>query len=115
MHQDATQLAFRGLADPTRRQILVMLTERDQSIAELADQFEMTRAAVKKHLSILEEGGLIKVRASGRERINQLDAAGMHAVQFWLRQFDRVWAGRLERLVAAAEAVEKEKQKGSKS
>ncbi|WCL55800.1 ArsR/SmtB family transcription factor [Gimibacter soli] len=99
-------MAFRGLADPTRRQIMVMLTDHDQSIGEISEQFNMTRAAVKKHLTILEEGGLIRVRKSGRERINQIDPSGFQAIQFWLRQFDSIWAGRLQRLIAAAEAAE---------
>jgi len=67
------QNSFKALADPTRRSILIHLSEKDMTIGEVTDQFDMTRAAVKKHLSILENGKLISVRSSGRECINSLD------------------------------------------
>ena len=49
--EDAEQLGFRALADTTRREILKLLSGKDMTIAEVADNFEMTRAAVKKHLT----------------------------------------------------------------
>ena len=48
--------AFRALADPTRRAILVMLRDQDLSVAQVSQQFDMTRAAVKKHLTVLSDG-----------------------------------------------------------
>ena len=68
---DPAQGAFRALADPTRRDILLQLAERDLTIGQVVDRYDMTRRAVKKHLIILEEGGLISVHTKGRERINQ--------------------------------------------
>ncbi len=59
--QVATQAAFRALADPTRRAILHHLSTGDMTIGEVAANFDMTRAAVKKHLIILEEGDLVRV------------------------------------------------------
>lgn len=64
---NAPQAAFRALADPTRREILVLLKSKPMTIAEVAQNFDMTRAAVKKHLTILTEGGFIQVTAQGRE------------------------------------------------
>ena len=69
---DIVQGAFRALADPTRRDIVKLLSQRDMTIGEVSDCFAMTRAAVKKHLIVLEEGRLISVQPSGRERINRL-------------------------------------------
>ena len=66
----ASQPIFRALADPTRRDILLMLRDREMTIAEVAGNFDMTRAAVKKHLTVLSDGGLITVHTKGRERIN---------------------------------------------
>ena len=54
---DATQNCFRALADPTRRDIVRILAGSDMSIGQLTDQFDMTRAAVKKHLTVLSDGG----------------------------------------------------------
>lgn len=97
------QPVFRALADPTRRDILVMLRSRDMTIAEVAGQFDMTRAAVKKHLDVLSDGGLIRVEARGRERINRLEPMAMGPVRDWLGFFDRFWDDKLAALKSAVE------------
>lgn len=102
------QAAFRALADPTRRAILQMLRGREMTIAEVAGHFDMTRAAVKKHLTVLAEGGLILTRASGRERINRLNPFGMSPVIDWLTTFDQFWDDRLDALRAAIETESEE-------
>lgn len=99
----ATQPCFRALADPTRRDILLLLHKQDMTIAQLTDNFPMTRAAVKKHLTILAEGGLIDVHTRGRERINQINPAGMRPVLDWLEFFDAFWDDRLSALKSAIE------------
>lgn len=100
------QPTFRALADPTRREILIMLRDRDLTIGEVAENFEMTRAAVKKHLTVLSDGGLITVEPRGRERINSLKTSGIEPVLDWLRYFDQFWD---DRLTALKTAIEKEK------
>ncbi len=100
------QPTFRALADPTRREILRMLRDRDMTIGEVADNFDMTRAAIKKHLTVLSDGGLIAVRVSGRERINTLNLNGIQPVIDWLRFFDAFWD---QRLATLASELEKEK------
>ncbi len=97
------QPAFRALADPTRRDILRMLGKRDMTIAEVSDHFDMTRAAVKKHLVVLGDGGLISVRAEGRERINSLKPEALKPVIDWLSWFDQFWDTHLDALKAAIE------------
>ena len=94
---------FQALADPTRRQILKHLSERDMTIGDVADRFDITRAAVKKHLTILEEGRLISVRPRGRERINRLEPRGLKSAADWLGFFDRFWDHRLGDLKSAIE------------
>ena len=80
-----------------------MLTTQDMTIAQVSDRFDMTRAAVKKHLTVLNDGGLITVEARGRERINRLDPAGFAPVLSWLEFFDRFWDGHLDALNSASE------------
>ena len=67
------QATFRALADPSRRAILIHLSKGDMSIGDVADRFTMTRAAIKKHLTVLEQGKLISIEVRGRERINRLE------------------------------------------
>lgn len=105
MMQDP-QPVFRALADPTRRQILMSLRNQDLSIAEVSGQFDITRAAVKKHLTILEEGQLIHVEARGRERVNSLVPENLRAAASWLDYFSGFWDERLNALQEAINQTE---------
>ncbi|GAA6190709.1 metalloregulator ArsR/SmtB family transcription factor [Phaeobacter sp. NW0010-22] len=100
---DMTQQAFRALSDPTRRDIVRLLSHDDMTIAQLTNQFDMTRAAVKKHLTVLSDGGLITVEPRGRERVNRLNPIGMAPVLDWFQYFDRFWGDRLASLKTAIE------------
>lgn len=100
---DPAQNAFRALADPTRRGIIRLLAQQDMTIAALTGHFDMTRAAVKKHLTVLSDGGLITVEARGRERINCLNPAGLAPVLDWLGLFDQFWDQRLDTLKTVVE------------
>lgn len=98
---------FRALSDPTRREILVLLRDRDMTIAEVSDNFDMTRAAVKKHLTVLADGGLITVAPRGRERVNSINPTGLTPVLDWLSYFDVFWT---DRLAALKSAIEKDSE-----
>ncbi len=100
------QSVFRALSDPTRRDILVFLSRQDMTIGEVADRFDITRAAVKKHLTVLEQGDLISVHPRGRERINRLEPLGLKTANDWLNHFDRFWDQRLHALQDAVENKE---------
>ncbi len=100
---NSEQLGFRALADPTRRNILCLLAQNEMTIAEVAENFQMTRAAVKKHLSILREGDLITVRARGRAKVNTLNPAGIKQLVNWFSFFDAFWDDRLATLKSEIE------------
>ena len=97
------QMGFRALADPTRRDILRMLAANEMTIAEVAENFDMTRAAVKKHLTILNEGNLITVQPRGRARVNALNPDGLRRVFDWFNYFDVFWTERLDKLKSEIE------------
>ena len=98
-----TQATFRALADQTRRGILQLLSRSEMTIGQVADAFPMTRAAVKKHLTVLKDGGLIKVIPRGRERVNRLNANGLRPVLDWISELDAAWDARLNALKSAIE------------
>lgn len=98
-----TQAAFRALADPTRRLILQRLSHQDLTIGEVAAGFDMTRAAVKKHLTMLSDGGLLTMTPKGREVITRLDPDGFAPIRDWLTFFDQFWDDRLDALKSAIE------------
>ncbi|MEO9527068.1 metalloregulator ArsR/SmtB family transcription factor [Roseibium sp.] len=102
------QGAFRALGDPTRRSILLLLRDRDMTIQEVSDRFPITRAAIKKHLDILETGKLISVHPSGRERVNRLEPAALAQANDWFDHFSRFWDGRLQALKTRVEQDETE-------
>ncbi|MDU8928453.1 metalloregulator ArsR/SmtB family transcription factor [Alisedimentitalea sp. MJ-SS2] len=97
------QSAFRALSDPTRRDILCLLGSGEMTVAQVSDRFDMTRAAIKKHLNVLEDGALITVRRQGRETYNALRPEGMEPVRDWLTYFDQFWTDRLSDLKTTIE------------
>ena len=99
------QATFRALADPTRRRIIALLGDGDRTVAQVAGQFDITRAAVKKHLVVLENGGVVVSEPRGRERINRLNPTALKRAADWLSYFDMFWD---DRLGALKEAVEDE-------
>ncbi len=99
----ALQPAFRALADPTRREILTSLSQREMSLNEVTAQFSMTRAAVRKHLEVLVEGNLIHIRRQGRETLSTLNPDGLRPVVDWLSFFDQFWDEKLDALKTAIE------------
>ncbi|MEE9320649.1 MAG: metalloregulator ArsR/SmtB family transcription factor [Granulosicoccus sp.] len=102
------QPVFRALADPTRRQILQHLQHEDMTIGEVTEHFDITRAAIKKHLNILEEGQLIYVEVRGRERINHFRGDGLETAAQWIDYFGNFWD---ERLMSLKDAIENDKQR----
>lgn len=90
---------FAAVADPTRRLLLERLRSTDGlSIAELSAGLPMTRQAVTKHLDALRQAGLVRVRRQGRERLHDLDAQPLEALDDWLRPYAAAWDRRLEAL-----------------
>ncbi|SMX36800.1 hypothetical protein OCA8868_01109 [Octadecabacter ascidiaceicola] len=77
------------------------------TIGDIVEQYSVTRTAIKKHLTILEEGGLISVRKIGRERLNSLEPLGLKRIDNWLRHFHEFWEERLNKLKEVVEAEEK--------
>ena len=91
--------AYEALADPTRRDILDRLRLNGPlSVTEVADPLDMTRQGATKHLDVLAESGLIRVRRQGRHRMHELAAEPLKAVQDWLAPYEAEWERRLERL-----------------
>lgn len=113
MSQDL-QPAFRALGDPTRRAILRQLCQEELTITEVVDKFDLTRTAVRKHLTVLEEGNLITVTARGKERITRLNPVGVELTADWFKYFDQFWDTRLDSLQSAIKKGNRTKSKRMK-
>jgi DNA-binding transcriptional ArsR family regulator len=90
---------FAAVADSTRRALLERLREQGPlSISDLSEGLPITRQAVTKHLDVLRASGLIRARREGRERLHELDAQPLRAVDDWLRPYAEAWDERLAAL-----------------
>ena len=89
---------FSALADPTRREILMMLLEDDMAVTDIADPFDMSLAAISKHLIVLANAGLIAQERRGRVKWCKLDTEGMNAAFVWIQSFGQLDPINLESL-----------------
>jgi DNA-binding transcriptional ArsR family regulator len=83
----ALDTIFAALADPTRRAILAMLLEDDMAVTDVADPFEMSLAAISKHLTILTRAGLIAQEKRGRVKWCKLEPDAMRTATVWMQGF----------------------------
>ncbi len=90
--------AFQVVADPSRRQILQMLAKDSLTINSIADNFEMSRPAVSKHIKVLCGAGFISIKDVGRERHCTLKQDGFNELQKWINFFDKFWNTKLNKL-----------------
>ncbi len=89
---------FLALADPTRRAIILRLTQGECTVSQLAEPFEISLPAVSKHLKILENAGLLSRRKEGRTLHCRLEAAPMKEAADWLSHYRAFWEERFDSL-----------------
>ncbi|PKN79511.1 MAG: transcriptional regulator [Chloroflexi bacterium HGW-Chloroflexi-9] len=89
---------FEAVADPTRREILAMLRQRERTAGEVAEAFSVSRPAISRHLRVLRECGLVAWRGEGQRRIYRLRAEPLSEVDRWLEDYRAFWADRLDAL-----------------
>jgi DNA-binding transcriptional ArsR family regulator len=94
---------FHALGDPTRRGMLARLALGETSIGELAEPFDMSFAGASKHVKVLEDAGLVARRKQGRTHVITLEAGPLAEAERWLRQWEKFWTVRLDRLEALIE------------
>jgi DNA-binding transcriptional ArsR family regulator len=90
--------AFQVIADPSRRQILYLLSKDSSTINSLAENFDMSRPAVSKHIKVLYNAGFISIQEIGRERHCIIKQDGFNKLHEWLAYFDAFWGSKLKKL-----------------
>ena len=98
MGQDQLSTVFFALADPTRRGVLARLATGDATVKELAEPYDMSVAAVSKHLKVLEAAGLIAQGRQSQWRPRHLEAGPLQEVFEWLEDYRRFWDRSLDSL-----------------
>jgi DNA-binding transcriptional ArsR family regulator len=89
---------FTALADATRRDIVRRAIAGDEGVAELAGHYQMSFAAVQKHVAVLERAGLVTKRRIGRRKVVRTRVEGLRVAQRLLDQYEQLWLGRIERM-----------------
>ena len=89
---------FQVIADPSRRQMMQMLSKDSMTINALASNFDMSRPAVSKHIKIMYNAGFISIKDIGRERHCTLKREGFNELQDFINYFDKFWTGKLKKL-----------------
>lgn len=88
--------AFNAVAEPRRRQILDVLAGGERSVSELVERLGLAQPLVSKHLAVLREVGLVRVREAGRQRLYRLDAGPLRSIADWLRPYERFVSERFD-------------------
>ena len=101
--------ALRAIAEPNRRRILELVSDRERSAGEIAAEFAITRPAVSQHLTVLKGAGLVNERREGTKRLYSVRSEGFEDLRSFLETF---WGDRLERLKIAAEHEEGRRRRG---
>ncbi|OIU68746.1 ArsR/SmtB family transcription factor [Rossellomorea aquimaris] len=89
---------FQAIADPTRREMLRLLSEKDRPISDITSHFSISRTAVTKHLGILTEADLVSGKKVGREKIYSLHPQPLAELRDWLSYYERFWNNKLSLL-----------------
>jgi DNA-binding transcriptional ArsR family regulator len=89
---------FQAIADPTRREIIGLLANQQLNLNSIADNFDISRPAVSKHIKILTQCGLITIKQDGRDRYCKANFVKLNEVANWVEQYRKFWSQKLDAL-----------------
>jgi DNA-binding transcriptional ArsR family regulator len=112
---EARRDVFQAIADPTRRQIISLVSKQALNFNSVAEQFEISRQAVSFHIRILAECGLVVIREQGRERYCEAKLENLDEIYFWVDQFKKHWEGKLDSLEKYLSKIQKNKGHAKRS
>lgn len=96
--EERADLLFHALADRTRRDVLRRVLVGEHSVTQLAENYDMSFAAVQKHVAVLEEAGLLTKRRDGRRRLARGEVEAVRSVAAMLAELEDLWRGRVARI-----------------
>ena len=102
--------AFNAVAEPRRRQILDVLAAGERPVNDLVRLLGMSQPLVSKHLRVLREVGAVDVRDEGRQRLYRLNGHALKPIHDWVRNYERFWSERFDRLDDVLEELEQEEE-----
>lgn len=99
-----TSDAFNAVAEPRRREILTLLVTREHAVGEIVAALQIDQPSVSKHLRVLRDVGLVRMRCQGRQKFYQTNAEAIRPLHEWTATFERYWSHQLNRIKQRAEA-----------
>ena len=105
--EDQLDRIFQALSDPTRRSIMRRVARRELSISDVAKPYDLTFAAISKHLNVLQQAQLIDRRRKGSFQMISLNPEALKSADQWLRYYQQFWSTRLDALKTLLEDQEK--------
>jgi DNA-binding transcriptional ArsR family regulator len=110
---EARRDVFQAIADPTRREIIGMVTHQSLNLNAIAEQFDVSRQAISLHIKILTECGLLVVKQQGRERYCEARLEPLREVQSWMEQYQEFLEARMDKLGSLLGELKKEAKKST--
>jgi DNA-binding transcriptional ArsR family regulator len=105
---------FQAIADPTRREILGLLTAQSLNLNSVAENFDISRPAISKHIKILTECGLIIIKKEGRDHYCEAQFDKLHEVSDWVEQYKKFWEERFDALEIYLNKLQNKNKKKTK-
>src|SRR5579863_58819 len=105
---------FQAIADPTRREIINLITHRSLNLNSVAENFEVSRPAISKHIKILIECGLVVIKQHGRERYCEARLEKLHEVSDWVDEYRKFWSKKLDALEDYLDRMQTKSEKHGK-
>jgi DNA-binding transcriptional ArsR family regulator len=102
--------AFNAVAEPRRREILDLLVGGERPVNDLVARLGLTQPQVSKHLRVLREVGVVDVREEGRRRLYRLNGQALKPIHEWVKQYERTWSERFDRMDVVLEELKQEDQ-----
>jgi DNA-binding transcriptional ArsR family regulator len=102
--------AFNAIAEPQRRQILEVLKLGERPVLDLAEELRIAQPNLSKHLRVLREVRLVRVREVGKQRLYGLDARGLRPIHEWVGGFEEFWNETFDRLDAYVQELKRDKE-----
>ena len=111
MSAEARRDVFQAISDPTRRQILGLISTGPMNLNAIAERFDISRPAISNHIKFLSQCGMVVIRQQGRERYCEAKLNTLREVSTWLDQYRQFWSGQFDSLDAYLKNSQHKKKK----
>lgn len=114
MATEARRDVFQAIADPTRREIINLITQKPMNLNAIADNFNVSRPAISQHIKILTECGIVAIRQEGRERFCEPKLEALKEIANWVDQYRSFWDKQFDSLDSYLKKIQRKNKSKNK-